>query len=107
MLDHSRHNGSLEEGRARKRCAFTFAAAAGLTLQFFEEMLWVDSSTLGVDIWGDKGPEVATAGPQKATSRDTEKDSEGGHGSTSQLNLTISLPRQSSVRQFCQPFGEA
>lgn len=52
----------------RKRCTFTISAAAGLTWPLFEEMLWVDRSTLGVDVWGDRGQEVVTVGPQKGTS---------------------------------------
>lgn len=64
----------------------------------------MDRSTLGVDVWGDRRPEVVTVGPQKGTSQDAEKDREGGHGSTSQLNLTISLPRASRVHHVCPPF---
>lgn len=56
-------------------CVITAGVMAGLNKRaegellppsphhLFEEMLWVDRSTLGVDVWGDGGPEVATAGP--------------------------------------------
>lgn len=47
---------------------------------------------------------MVTVGPQRGTEKDTEKDREGGHGSTSQLNLTISLPRESGLCHFCPPF---
>lgn len=47
---------------------------------------------------------MVTVGPQRVTEKDTEKDREGGHGSTSQLNLTISLPRESGFCHLCPPF---
>lgn len=54
----------------------------------------MDRSTLGVDVWGQRA-RGGDQGPQRGTWKDREKDREGGHGSTSQLNLTISLPQES------------
>lgn len=46
-------------------------------------------------------------GPPRGTHQDRGRDREGGHGSTSQLNLTISLPREAPLCHFCPPFRDA
>lgn len=53
---------------------------------------------------GPEGPEVANGGPPRGTTKDREKDGEGGRGSTSQLNLTISLPRESNPLSLLSTF---
>lgn len=53
---------------------------------------------------GPEGPEVANGGPPRGTTKDREKDGEGGRGSTSQLNLTISLPGESNPLSLLSTF---
>lgn len=74
-----------------------------MTLKLFERAQWVDRSTLGVDIRGQKA-RGGDQGAQKGTYKDIENDRKGRHGSTSQLNLTISLPRESPLCHVCPLF---
>lgn len=92
--------------RSNREDEFSPFAAVALTLELFEGMLWVDRSTLGVDVGGQRA-RGGGQGPLRATYKDRGGDREGGHGSTSQLNLTISLPRESALCHFCPPFRDA
>lgn len=99
LLDHTLHIMAALNKQAREEMHFHLHCCCVDPQALWEGTVGGQKYTGG----GHRGPGGQRWWP-KGTYKDTESDRKGRHGSTSQLNLTISLPRESPLCHFCPPF---